>query len=332
MSNETFKRMAGKSPLSFAIIIPTIKEFDVIVPTIKGALAEFILINASRPSGRVPAKEEKRDNQTLTSQIIEVAIGEHFHKVGFFCSTQMGNAFSAAITGYVISEYSPSMIISAGIAGGLNPLKTKLGDVIIPFEVRYLGYDKVGDYLNYEKEKKHTQALEKITMFQENDFYMRFKQKSANFFDTDGSAYLALKDYLSELKLESTELQESVTNSLNKNEIEYSDHDCKIFRGDKTAIFSWEKVLDSRKFAEGISGKNATLFDDCPAVDMESYGFLQTINILPKGKRPDALIVRGISDYVGLKHVTDNLDYKWRNHAMRNVGYTISEIIRKRSK
>lgn len=40
-------------------------------------------------------------------------------------------------------------------------------------------------------------------------------------------------------------------------------------------------------------------------VDMESYGFLKTLQLMPLGTPALGLIVRGISDYVGFKHVTD---------------------------
>ncbi len=330
MSNTNSERRPATGPLSCAVIIPTSKEFEVIVPAIQSSLSELTGEKLKRITGRKPVESERIPEGHVSFKTDQLDYGENRFRVGYFCATEMGNTASAATTAYVLAQFKPSLMISAGIAGSMNPLAARLGDVIIPHEVRYLSYNKVGDAANFEQEQKKVRALEPITMFNDQQFYFKFLQSTETLRNPNGALVLNLSEIFEGFGLEDAELQEAIQISLEKNGIEFTKRKCRIHRDDKVAIFSWEKVLDSLAFYDGIERRNVSLFSECSAVDMESYGFMKTINIMPKDRRPEPLIVRGISDYVGLKHVTDQKQYSWRKHAMRNVGSVIGRIIRQR--
>ncbi|RWO04295.1 MAG: hypothetical protein EOS07_29820 [Mesorhizobium sp.] len=117
----------------------------------------------------------KGDAFGVAKIVVPSANGDRPHKVGFFCCSEMGNTFSAAMTGYVVSNFTPGLLISAGIAGSLNPNEARLGDVA-PYRVRYLSFSKVGDGEDFEKKNR---TLGRFRMF-DDDFYFR---KHVNFAD-----------------------------------------------------------------------------------------------------------------------------------------------------
>ncbi len=243
----------------------------------------------------------------------------------------MGNVASA-VNAAQMSSYSPRLLISAGIAGSLDPMRAWIGDVIIPTSVYHYRYNKV-----FDGEHSPTNNNHGVEVFQIGKFLLRDDSKQEKL-PTQSKAFVTglgskrkalsaaiakeplgdgLKDYLDELRIK--------IGTLEKKTLPKRPEPMWI---EEFATFSWEKVLDSMAYAKAIP--RTALPPDCVCVEMESYGFAEAVKrFVGDNSYTIPLVVRGISDIVGHKANSDGLngDETPRTRAMQSVARALDFLI-----
>jgi nucleoside phosphorylase len=198
----------------------------------------------------------------------------------------MGNTFAAAATGYFIGTRQPNLMLFLGTAGSLRPNKCKPGDVVIPSACDTRYYDRI-----CEKDSNDFRELTSRADFREY------------FFGSGDGGYLNALNHRS--------AQAELTLAAGKYRTTYlSNRRAKVTKklqqfptGDTPAqihsdarIFSWDMIIDSAAYRDFL----VPLLDrKVCAVDMESFGFLKTIDTFAKrqtDKTTNGLVIRGISD------------------------------------
>ncbi|MCZ7469802.1 hypothetical protein M0412_03880 [Agrobacterium sp. O3.4] len=310
------------------VIIPTANEFRGIFDEMRNALAaqDFEELK-SRERGPVGTK-------LFAKQIGQGLI----FRIAVYCENLKGNMLSAAHTAYLCQRLSPKLVISAGIAGSLDPRKAWIGDIVLPNLVENSTFDKI--YQDFEGVPKNSPSVTAsnsgVTFESPIRLSARREQSWAGVTTIVGGlklsalnssiAYASHDSNSDKRKSQFNELAQAIEQRFNIS-AKPPEHPRII---ENSISFSWDKVLDSRDTYEYLltSGR---ISEEAVCVEMESWGFLAATELFRRGEEFDVLIVRGISDIVGCKGITDNkshnLEGDCRQLAMSNVGRIVCHIV-----
>lgn len=205
-----------------------------------------------------------------------------------------GQSTAAAVTKESLVDWRPSRMVLVGIAGSLEPDKILLGDVVVPDMV--YGYE-IGDAIG-----RHTRAV-RVTPSETN----RLDLDAIINFRDDAIAYAAWQD---ECVRDSTRL--GIT-PIRPPELHV------------TSTASGNEVVKSVAAGRQLRKRLKTQYVE--AVEMEARGVDRAIYSEPN--HPDALMVRGISDYAD--EDKQKLDAAarggWRRYAAANAARLIAAYL-----
>jgi len=241
-----------------------------------------------------------------------------FINVGVVDCAEMGNVASSINTAYFMARYRPSLMIFSGIAGSMNSTWFRIGDVIIPKKVRTRYFQKLKTFVEEYETLPDNEKIELLSHIKgrlhPNTETVEVSQRAKRLL-----SHLNVKTMTPELEtLQLPPEWLTAHPGLLTRRVEASAHE---------EIFCWDKVLSNTAY---VTYLRKELGNAASAVDMESYGFLRTINKLnevdPRSVT-DGIVVRAISDYAEYKDLSDDNDLRWRNLAKRNMAIATRYII-----
>lgn len=213
------------------------------------------------------------------------AVGEYLIVAASMFRRTGGESLATGVTAHGVNTWKPNRVVLIGIAGSLEPKQLKLGDVVVSDEI--YGYE-VGDAeksgLNFRPTFNQISALDfdRVRAFRDDPPAYRKWQEEC----LEGAPAIGLKGVtrLPQLHLE--------------------------------AIASGNYVVKSEAFAERLQRE---LSPKNKAVEMEARGLFQALRI--HGRRTDALMIRGISDYADEKktQLEEKSKDAWRTFAAANA-------------
>lgn len=281
-------------------------------------------------------------------------------QVGISVIGDMGNLRAATSIVTNLLDQNPQSIFLTGIAGSLNPAEAALGDVVVSTRVKAFYPDKVKK-LDEEKEQWFTAPPladvegneAELTGAELIDVDDRQKILDRNFFryrrdavwhDRSGRKAASYKKHLDDNKPPA--LKPVLHSEIDGLAEAFENPEPKIVRGD---VFGSDMVIDSQDYIDFIRYRNAIenidyyaqksksathdrrrWFPDEPTiVDMETYGFLMTLEaLMPHLRNFHAFSVRGVSDLAAEKAALDDTTFdKVRTVAVENAIRTVVDMI-----
>jgi nucleoside phosphorylase len=221
-----------------------------------------------------------------------------------------GNVISASRTSYIISAYAPHVVFFVGTAAGINPKLVSLGDVVIPSFAEYRPFDAV-----YQKgEPEYDDNIDPVT----------FRE----WFFTVCALKAALK------RVDVTNLTNTLLRETHKENLSAL-AGLKSINGqspkvhNEAGIFSAGIKIVSAEYRDYINGMTD---EKTYTIDMESFGFFQSVNTMSKFAKYESaigLMVRGISDFAAQKKASDADVSENRRIAVHNAASVTSHLLKK---
>lgn len=316
------KREDGDA-IDILVVVPTKGEF-------KG-IQEFLETELKGKGFRLPSARDIVGQMAIYTKASSRNEDKPY-RVGLFQCGDTGNVASAAMTAFALGRHNPHLLISAGIAGSLNPERLFIGDIVFPSSVENTAVDKI-----YSPETT-TSPENSLRIGDDKLFFARLKESKVIELNNEN-----LIDHYTRLissEVESEVLKFNRFNELAKDRerlskilmdrrgVSVSDHNFKILKSERT--FSWGKVLDNYELYSTLVKKEKAS-GKAICVEMESWGLAYLYDILgTEFNKP--LVIRAISDLVGLKVDGDDKNDKdfegpSRQYAMHNLAVAISKIV-----
>ncbi|MPN09644.1 5'-methylthioadenosine/S-adenosylhomocysteine nucleosidase [bioreactor metagenome] len=203
----------------------------------------------------------------------------------------MGIAAAASLSTKIISKFSPSYLIMAGIAAGVKDKEKNYGDILV---ARFTW--------NYESGKYKYNIKTKTTTFEPNPEQIELDD--------------SIVHIINEIKTDKTLLQTihhgfTVTNNDLK-----PDANLKVFMG---PFASGSAVLADKKKIDSIRRNNRKLI----GIDMETFGVFYAAKSFSNNGKTKAISIKSISDFADQKKSD-----KFRNYAAYTSASFIYNLIR----
>lgn len=216
------------------------------------------------------------------------------------CIEQIGQMPAQDVTARLLRQFRPTVACIVGISGMLSN-DLRLGDVVVSQEVdMYMERSKVteGTGLDALSLGGRTRVPEPDYVNAARNFQQIQKESYSNWQKT--CLHHAKNDLGSSLQ------------RLVKAKLVSQAPKCMV-----GPTICGPLVVASERFKEKLKGRDRNML----AVDMESGGFLEAVDGIPRAERPSALVVRGISDGAApSKALTDGIrDGAIRGWAMKNA-------------
>ncbi|MEA4917271.1 5'-methylthioadenosine/S-adenosylhomocysteine nucleosidase [Proteiniphilum sp.] len=204
---------------------------------------------------------------------------------------KMGIAAAASLSTKIISKFSPSYLIMAGIAAGVKDKEKNYGDILV---ARFTW--------NYESGKYKYNIKTKTTTFEPNPEQIELDD--------------SIVHIINEIKTDKTLLQTihhgfTVTNNDLK-----PDANLKVFMG---PFASGSAVLADKKKIDSIRRNNRKLI----GIDMETFGVFYAAKSFSNNGKTKAISIKSISDFADQKKSD-----KFRNYAAYTSASFIYNLIR----
>lgn len=289
--------MSKVVPHDYGIICAKSEELAALRPVLE---AQFPLQdNSSKPD--LPVRVVKKRDEAPAVTVFAT------------CCAKMGHVHAASKTAQMITRHEPRLMLFVGTAASLNPREIRAGDVVIPQSSMFRIYEKIV--------QKGSSSFSAAAIDGFEEFFFRDTALVANLMieDLDDDTHVVVSGYRPSVTLEDGDLAPFWKDQLKKPRGPSVETD--------VDIFTCGMVVDSENYKDFLQSKVGR---KAFTIDMESFGFFQTIKQLRKsdaGEHTEGVMIRGISDYGGRKEETE-VGGNWKAISMKNAAMVACDFIR----